>query len=44
MLELIKNYNSHICLLLLAYNTWKNNFNVVISFKYLNFEISVKFL
>ena len=44
MLEFIKKYNPYISLLLLTYNIWKNKFSVDFSFKYLNFEISVKFL
>ena len=44
MLEIIKKYNPYFCLLLLTYNIWQNNFNTIFTFKYLNFEISVKFL
>ena len=44
MLEIIKKYNPYISLLLLAYNIWQNNYNVMFTFKYLTFEISIKFL
>ena len=44
MLEAIKKFNPYISLLLLAYNIWQNNYNVMFTFKYLTFEISIKFL
>ena len=44
MFEIFKKYNPYISLLLLTYNIWKNDFSISFSFKYLNFEISVKFL
>jgi len=44
MIKIFKKYHSHISLLLLAYNIFKNNYNAVFTFKYLNFEFSIKFL